>query len=185
MKALLVLISTICMFQAHANLSSASMSSSATTLTVKLNLDRGNDFTQKLVQALVQSPLVNEVVNPWVKPGSVFTGEGFSLNLEPHTGAKTVSLHFQVEHTDVAHAVIEGSFLRVTSRAGAFKNLAQALLQSPSAHVLTTSNPGRVSPLVGSVVILEKDLFLSETHTLSCSEFFRQSDVIDCSISIK
>lgn len=151
---------------------------------LKLQLDAGNVFTDKVVDALIESPFVEEVVNDWVKPGTAYKGKGFFLMIpESSRGERGATLSFTLKAQDYLNITQSGSYLFVRSSSGPFKEFHQAILKSKSEYVLTQDRPGRISRAANEVAILEGDFF-SVGHAINCTPAFRQEEISLCTFEI-
>lgn len=156
----------------------------AQNVEVSLQLDKGNIFTEKVVDALIESPLVAEFVNDWVKPGTTFKGKGFVLVIpENSRGELGATLSFTLKTQDYLNITQSGNYLFVRSSSGPFKEFHQAILKSKSEYVLTQDRPGRISRSEGEVAILEGAYF-STGHAINCIPAFRQEEISLCTFEI-
>lgn len=168
---------------AHAEPSIRVEANSAGSQNVVILLDRGSALANRITEALVQSPMVKEVVNPWVQPKSLYDGDGFQLNLIEHTGGHHISLRLQLTAVDKSALTVQGPFLHVDAQAGAIQNLRKALLASTSSHVLTKSNPGSISPQDGDAIVLEGTNFAGSS--ISCRSRIHNPEISMCTFDLK
>ncbi len=185
MKTLISLFVLIAMTaQTHAS-PSISMTTSSVTTTITIALDPSSAFTEKLVDALIKSPLVTERVNPWVAPATSFDGDGFNLNLANPADITGAVLRFELKNSELGGATVQDGFLRVSSRTGAFKKFHEALEASRSQHAITHNRPSRISRQPGEVAVLEGDFFGDGVGELNCTRGFRDFALSICDISVR
>lgn len=185
MKTLISLLALVTMTSNVLAASTMSMEVNSKFTTITIALEREVIFTEKLVDALIKSPLVEEQVNDWVAPGTQFRGDGFSVSLDGTGTSSRAVLRVALQNSEIEGVSIQNNFIRVTSRAGAFKNIHEALLASRSQHVITHESPTRrISRQVGEVAVLESNVFAQGTGELSCIRGFGDFERSICSIKL-
>ncbi len=146
---------------------------------LSLSLDPNDMLTKKLVDALLKSSEIQEVVNPWVQPGTHYKGPGIHLTIE----SKYVALQISVPKEDEAGVVVSGQFARLTAKKGVIPALYNILLTTKSNAVTRHGEPSKVSLGEGDVVILEADTFAKKS--IGCGPMGRdQTEVITCALNL-
>jgi hypothetical protein len=165
---------------------SLTVTTTSQTTTITVGLDLSSEFTEKLIDVIKQSPLVEETINPWVAPGSHFKGDGFSLNLESFTGSSQALLMFELKNSEIKQVTTHHRFLRVVSEVGAFKNFHEALEASPSQHAITHDRPNRlITRQKGEVAVLEGEVFNRSLGQISCTRGFRNFVQSICDLNLQ
>lgn len=184
LKVFCVLIASLTW--AHASEQAITLKRHGSHSSLEVRLEHDHPFTKKLVDVLTKSPKLEEVVNDWVRPGTVFRGEGLVLTLGDHfSGATGVVLAIEFTDLEASRFVLEGNFVSVTSSAGGMLTLHDAILESRSPHALTAMNPGRIGRHGREAAVLERDLFFRGTHQLNCLTAFNRPETSICSINLR
>lgn len=137
---------------------------------VAIGLKLSDPFGVAVKDALLKSSALKMVVNPWVKPGTMYQGEGMTLTLEESGTSIGVSLRGKM--SDLNGLSTSDNFVGFQGRGGIALGLMKILRASTSPYVIKKSH--------GQLAILP-DKASFGNGSLDCSPSFDDPSYLFCS----